>query len=340
VVVYKIDHDRQIDFPVAQRKFLVIIFKNHDILRRIKEGGMVATTKKQPLTVEGSGHDWFSYTSSSVTMRLWPRVIESADDLPTAFVGAVAPDRAQFPYTVFIPENVVFSQGRAVRTRQKLLTLLPDRLVVLENIRSAIERREHRLDEILYLKVEDVLLSGIITVNSTAGSSRIGFNTVRDNLFAPIIAALRGRFNRGAALAPRPADEARNIIEAVPGISFKFVNYALKSLFPGQAVGDILFKDSANVKTSRRGLLRLIDHYTAPALLMHCGGELIVIEEPAKVRARKKMEFGGIFTFIPREKIEGVVVAEAAPVELVIRLAGGETVQLPLPDAAGLDLFI
>ncbi len=279
---------------------------------------------------------WFSYTSTAQTQRLWPRLIERRADLPAVFLRDGTFDGEVFPYTVLIPDNVVFVNGRAVRTRQTIVALFDDRVLVLDNKRAAVERKVHLLDRIRYLRVEEVLLSGVLEVSSDSGSSRAGFNAARDNLFLPVFAAVRERFNRGTGTGRTAPKALRERLEAVPGITLKFVNYGMRSLPPGQEVRAVLYKESMNLKTARRGIFRLIDRYSAPVLLIKTDGELIVIEEPAGVRSRKKMEYGGIFTFIPLEKIRDMSVAPGVPPRLTIGLKDGDAVGVTLPDADGL----
>jgi hypothetical protein len=307
-------------------------------------------TKEAAARAAKEGNRWFSYTSSTETQRLWPRLMESRADVPEIYLRSGAFDGEVFPYAVFFPENVVFVNGRAVKTRQKMVAFYAvdprgPRIAVLENVRAAVERTDHPLDQIQSLRVEDVLLSAVVSIRSPSVSSRIGFNSVRDNLFQPVIEVVRNRFNRregfpaGVPSGGEPTG-IRKKLAAVPRISLKFVNYGAKSLLPGQDVRAALFRESVNMKTLRKGLFRLIDHFSAPVLLLKTDGELIAVEEPAKIRTRKKMEYGGIFTFIPLDKVSHTSIEGSAPAKLVIRLTGGGTAQFSFPDAEGLDVFL
>jgi hypothetical protein len=296
------------------------------------------------LTIEGSGKSWFGYTSSRETMRTWPRPITSTREIPQAFQSSGIFDSEVFPYAVYIPENIVLINAQVIKTRQKIVSLLPDRIVFIAVTRGGLETVEHRLSEIELLRTENVLLSAVLSLRSPAGVSRVGYNGAGDLYFEPIIRAVREGFNRSswAASASEPGlERLAEMIQAKagPDIGLKFVNFAARSLFPGQIVESAVFKDSAGISGPDKGIFFRRLKFTSPILLMSTRNEIISIEEPIKLRAKKTKEFGGISTFVPREKIAGVSVKKGKPVKTVIRLISGSTLQFIMPDSDGLETF-
>jgi hypothetical protein len=76
---------------------------------------------------------WYSYTSSTQTMRTWPRRLKSYEEIPHEFRPAFPKYKGHFPYTLFIPEDR-FSLFR--KRNKKVICVYEDHFVFLESVHN------------------------------------------------------------------------------------------------------------------------------------------------------------------------------------------------------------
>jgi hypothetical protein len=287
---------------------------------------MVTTKWIHQVYPEAAGEQWEATMSSRRTMQTWPRRIGGLEDVPEDFAGCGAFDGATYEQAVFVPEDMVLINGRPTKTLPQVVLLQGDRLTVLEKTRKGIVSVAHVLSDIYLLRVRKVLLSAEFSVASHRGFSRIAYNAARHSLFDPFQAAIRHAWS-GRQEAPRSMVSAENQAEklaALPGIHHKFVSYGAAALLPGATIMKMFFRDSINIKKTRRGLFRWIDHFTSPLLVLRTEDELIMVEEPGRMRNRKRREFGGIFTYLPLSLIKSMALEEGDLSRLRIELPDGE----------------
>jgi hypothetical protein len=275
---------------------------------------MVTTKRIHQVYPEAAGEQWEATMSSRRTMQSWPRRIEGLEDVPEDFAGCGAFDGVTYEQAVFVPEDMVLINGRPTKTLPQVVLLQGDRLTVLEKTRKGIVSVAHVLSDIHLLRVRKVLLSAEFSVASRRGFSRISYNAARHSLFDPFQAAIRH-----AWIGRREA--SRGMVSAE-----KQTEKLAAALLPGATIMKMLFRDSINIKKTRRGLFRWIDHFTSPLLVMRTEDELIMVEEPGRMRNRKEREFGGIFTYVPLSHITTMALEEGDPARLRIDLPDGEKV--------------
>jgi hypothetical protein len=289
---------------------------------------MVTTKRIHQAYPETAGEQWEATMSSRRTMQTWPRRISGMEDVPEDFAGCGAFDGATYEQAVFVPEDMVLINGRPTKTLPKVVLLQGDRLTVLEKTRKGIVSVAHVLSDIHLLRVRKVLLSAEFSVASRRGFSRISYNAARHSLFDPFQTAIRHAWigRREASRSMVSAETQTEKLAALPGIHHKFVSYGAAALLPGETIIKMLFRDSINIKKTRRGLFRWIDHFTSPLLVMRTENELIMVEEPGRMRKRKEREFGGIFTYVPLSRIKTMALEEGEPARLRIELPDGQPV--------------
>ena len=289
---------------------------------------MVTTKKVHEVYPETTGDQWGATMSSRRTMQTWPRRISGPEDIPEDFVGCGAFDGATYEEAVFVPEDMVLINGRPTKTLPQVVLLQGERLTILEKTRKGIVSVSHDLSDIHLLRVRKVLLSAEFSVASRRGFSHISYNAARHSLFDPFQAAVRRAWiGRKEAPGVMPSVETqREKLAALPGIHHKFVSYGATALLPGESIVKMLFRDSINIKKTRRGLFRWIDHFTSPLLVMRSEDEMIMVEEPGRTRKRKQREFGGIFTYVPLSRIKTMALEEGEPARLRIELPDGQPV--------------
>ena len=142
--------------------------------------------KNQDSYSDGFDNRWFSYTSTTETQRSWPRIISSLGDVPSYFKDYFYIEANTFPYTVFIPEDIVIIHARARQMNPKLISLYNEKIIILEKTKKGINQQYHNFYGINYLMIESILLTSGFKISSSNVVSQVYFNSVRDDFFKKI----------------------------------------------------------------------------------------------------------------------------------------------------------
>ena len=266
---------------------------------------------------------WFSYTSSTETMRTWPKIITSADEIPENFGTGILPDMEEFPYMVFIPADIFLFANRAVRTKPLLVFMSNEKITVMEDNKGYIETISHYYNDIHYIKTYRILLAANITISSSSGISSLNFSAARDDFLQPFIEVFRNYYNKPEQKKIDGKDILK--IKSADHIDYKFINYGMNSLLPDQIITDIVYQESINLKEEGIKFSGRQKKYSAPFLIIKTGDELIIIEEPTMIRSRRKLEYGGIYTFIPLRNINKIDIATGLLNKMIISLKNSES---------------
>ncbi len=131
-----------------------------------------------------------------------------------------------------------------------------------------------------------------------SGATTIKFNTVGDELFRPIFSNIRASadYSLGSQL-----NVEKNSFDFLSVLNFKFMNYGRRSLRPGDKVLRVILQPEL-----RKEILtvfgRSFSQFSFPAhLLILTNNEIISIRDASKIA-----EYGGIWNYIPRRKINSV----------------------------------
>jgi|GEM_PF-5502257 len=298
---------------------------------------MVANLEKNKKNFDSNDFSrtrWFSYTSSTETTRSWPKLMKSYEDLPRPFKESGYFNTEKIPYTILIPQSFVVFPNKIIKTNPKLILLYDNNVTVLEQKRSKIDSKCHYLNDIYYIKRRSILLSANIAIISSAGASSLSFNAVCDELFKPIINTVRKFYNK---LDTGPDnDESLNEnhekellkIERLDDITCKFINYGINSIIHGQNIKDVIYQKTINLRSIKKGIFKWINNFTSPLLLIKTDNELIIIEEPVKIRNAKKKEYGGLYTYIPLGKIDKINIYKDIFRKMEIKLINGVSFNL------------
>jgi hypothetical protein len=273
-----------------------------------------------------SKNKWFSYTSTTETMRTWAKIISNIDEVPSYFKDYFYIEDNIFPYTIFIPEDTVIIHARAKRTNPMLASLYKEKIIILEKTKKGINQSFHNFNGINYLKIESILLYAGIKISSSNAVSHLHFNSVKDDFFKQINEKIRRYYIK----ANPKKDISLNFEEKLSEyysqgkISFKFMNYGINSLLPEQKIKKFIFQESINVKRYQKIFLKWFNRFTTPLLVLLNGDELIIIEEPVKVKKDKEIEYGVIFTYIPLAKIKDITFEKSEYTKMSIKLLNKE----------------
>ncbi len=257
------------------------------------------------------------------TRTSWARSIDSCDAVPAVYKDFFEPLLAggqPFPYAVLTPSY----EGFIHRTSEKLICDLGREICVLERKGNTFDARCYPLEGISYAEVRAVLLDSHfkicgVTSQGVSTSSTLRFNTVTDHLFTPFLAKIRlgGTDSKGAPTGLKSREFSDWI-----SLSYKFMNLARHSLLEGERVIHAILQPEirAHVLTLLgKTYYRVISPTHATILTDR---ELIIIREEAWHGGDER--YGGIWDYIPLNKIVALSLSENDPLKLSIQLPAGE----------------
>jgi hypothetical protein len=239
----------------------------------------------------------------------WARLIQSRDELPPAYRNffEARPAGEAFPYVVLTPTFAGFWR----RESEKLVCCLDDRLIILEKTAGELKCTAFPVSEVTYVETGSVLLKAWLKIQgrandtSTLTAVTLRYNTVTERYFTPFVERIRG-------VAFRPLDGSHDDelskLDDVPELSFKFRNYARRSV----PSGDHVIAEIAQSEV-HRPVIR-IGHWTYQRtiimahVLVLTDRELILIrDDPESPEAFDSTRYGGVWDYIPLSKIERIV---------------------------------
>ena len=270
-------------------------------------------------------------SAAEQTRLSWARPVRALDDLPPAYHSFFAawPAGEAFPYSVLTPTFAGFLR----RETEKLVCCIDDRLIVLEKMSGEPKCTAFLLNDLNYVEIGGVLLKAWIKFQGRANHEPVlttvtlRYNAVTDWLFAPFVSRIRGA---GAQPIGGPRDLELSELDAVALPSFKFRNYARRSILPGDRVIAVLAQPEM-----RRPVIRL-GHWTYQRtivmahVLILTDRELIIIrDDPESLQSFDKTRYGSVRDYIPLNKIERIACRErdADVLSMALELPLGDRVE-------------
>jgi hypothetical protein len=173
-----------------------------------------------------------------------------------------------------------------------------------------------------------VLLYSWLTINGIdqdgrSSATTIKFNTVGDGLFLPILSRIRGQadYSSENQLAVEQAK-----FDYLSVLNYKFMNYGRRSVQPGDRVQRIVLQPEL-----RKEFLNLFGksfwQLVFPAhILILTNHEVISIRDASKIAT-----YGGIWNYVPLEKISSVQLNEEANgnLKLCLELPAHDMLEIP-----------
>ena len=269
-----------------------------------------------------------------ITRLSWARKIASFEDLPGGFQPAVMEllaDSQDFPYSVLTPTF----EGFLRRENSKLIFNLGSRLHVLEDNRASIIHIIFPVESIHAIEFGTILLKAWMKlrgIDSTGqfATTTLHFNTVTDHYFQPFVNAVR---SHDQLLSSTDLNEEQRKFASLASQHFKFMNYARRSLLPGERV--VQFALQPEIRVSRLSFWgrSVISRLTCPAhILILTDSELIWIrDDQGGKRWRDNTRYGGIWTYLPLSKIQALQIraSEDDLIHLILRLPTDDQVLVP-----------
>ncbi|MBN1995139.1 MAG: hypothetical protein JW953_20780 [Anaerolineae bacterium] len=263
-------------------------------------------------------------TGAEQTMRAWARRIYTLSEVPEVYREFFEP-LPVFPYTVLTPSY----EGFLARLNPKLVCTLANQIYVLEHRSNRLEVTCYPLAEINYIEAGTILLKSWLKISGVTPNGLVAssfqFSAVTQPFFYPIIEP--ARLISPSSNPPADLQVEREKFTYLLNLHFKFMNYARRSILPGEQVIASLLQPEIQTK-----VLALFNktfyHTVSPAhLSILTDRELILIKEDPQKWTGSDTRYGGIWTYIPLNRITAVSLLERDSNTLTL------TIHLPQNDA-------
>jgi len=256
-------------------------------------------------------NEWYSYKRNlPKSVGAWPRVVKSYKDVPTEFLRVFPEYETAFPYTLVIPEEKgTFFQ--ALKSA-KMLCVSEDRLCLLENVRGIAASREIPLESIVSLEHGRILLKSWLKISTGSNTITIPFNTVHENLFLPVIEAIRPAA-KSEKLSPFSQIQYQQELSKLGYLwktNFKYFNLSRKSILPGESIREVVYQPEIQLSSLTLFKKPVFNKALTGHLAILTENELILINEVEKAQDSQQLLCGGIFTYLPLKSISNVTFEE------------------------------
>jgi len=250
-------------------------------------------------------------TAGELTRLSWAKAVESYDKVPEIykdFFKTLLGDTSVFPYAVLTPTF----EGFIRRDNEKLIFSLGSKIYVLERARDKLTSTCYPFEAISYIEVGAILLNSWIKIRGVASngiltSCTLKFNSVTDYLFTPILEKIRTATHTVGDTDP---SSERAKFDYLVHLNFKFMNYARRSIVPGEKVIHTILQPEIRAKILMlfgRSWFRTI---STSHLVILTDRQLIIIKDENPGGWGDNTRYGGIWNYIPLDKIASVSLAE------------------------------
>jgi hypothetical protein len=261
-------------------------------------------------------------TGARQTMASWTKVIESYEDVPDIYRGLLETrfaNNQQFPYALLTP-SIMKPKGR---TTEKLICDAFGAIHILERSGDQVAAKSYLYQDVCMIEMGSILLDSWLTIRGVtstgeAGVSTIDFNTASARHFVTFMDKLR---------PPSPnADKTQLSAEKdkfnyLSTLHFKFMNYGRGSLIGGETVRQIILQPEIREPVWAM-LGDLFQRTISPAhLVILTDRELILIQDAQRGRKVQKVNYGGLWHYIPLRSIRSVAWTETEDGRLSLSIA-------------------
>ena len=249
-------------------------------------------------------------TADELTRLSWAKAVESYDKVPEIyqdFIKTLLGDTSEFPYAVLTPTF----EGFIRRDNEKLIFSLDSKIYILEKARDKLSSTCYPFEAISYVEVGAILLNSWIKIRGVASngiltSSTLKFNSVTDYLFTPILEKIRTATDTGDT--DQSSERAK--FDYLVHLNFKFMNYARRSIVPGEKVLYTILQPEIRARIVRLFGMSLFRTISTSHLVILTDRQLIIIKDENPGRWGDDSRYGGIWNYIPLGKIASVSLAE------------------------------
>lgn len=238
------------------------------------------------------------------------RLIRSGDPVPEAFqrsYEALLSSATGQPYTVYLPPYRRIKDS----TNGRLVCCLGANVHVLEDDGGQVTSVCYPVEQVSFIEVgRSLLYSWIRLYGQTTGGGAtvtdLRFNSVTDYVLAPMVA-----WARPGASTSEEVDLAaeRDKFSYLRQVNFKLGNYSRSSIAPGERVIQHIYQPEIRVEALRLLGLPLYKKRSNAHMIILADKELILIQDGAFNRLGRHAAYGGIWHYIPLDKIASISIA-------------------------------
>lgn len=226
-------------------------------------------------------------------------------------------------YTVLFPAY----SGPWDRARERVVIVLGGDIHVLENDGGQVRAITYPAGCINRVETGIVLLYTWLqlhgrTSDGNLATTELKFNTVTDYVVAPVISRAR-LVPAGSENAPRDWDK----FDPLGHLNLKLRNYSRRGVAPGTQVIAYVYQPEIRVVAHRLLGLTLYKPAAVPHMLILTDRELILIDDGTSRRFGRLITNGGIWDYIPLDKIVSLSVTRSQGdlLNLTIALPGDDS---------------
>lgn len=262
-----------------------------------------------------------TWTGARQTMSAWTKVIDSFEDIPSAYKGFFQERisvNQKIPFTLLAP-SLVKSKGK---TTEKMVCDMDDAIHILERKGDQVIAKSYPYRDVCMLEVGSILLSSWLTVRGitsagAADTSTIDFNTSGFRHYEIFLKKLR----------PSPQKTAEGQSKAEQGkfdylsaLNFQLMNYGRNSLIGGDTVRQIILQSEVR-KPVWAALGNLFQKLvTPPHLTVLTSHELILIEDSGRGGKNHESHYGGVWQYIPLHRLDSVKLSSTSDDHLTLSI--------------------
>jgi hypothetical protein len=203
-------------------------------------------------------------------------------------------------------------EGFLVKVNPQLICSFDNHIYVLEYRSNRLEVTCYPVQQVSYIEAGTILLKSWIKISGVTpnglASSTFQFSAVTQHFFYPIIESIR--LASPSSNPPTDLQTERDKFDYLLNLHFKFMNYARRSILPGEQVIASLLQPEIQARVLTL-LSKTFYHPISPAhLSILTDRELISIKEDVETWTDHNTRYGGIWTYIPLNKIMAVSLGE------------------------------
>ncbi|MBN1438059.1 MAG: hypothetical protein JW929_01510 [Anaerolineales bacterium] len=248
--------------------------------------------------------DTLKLSTDEQTKLSWAKRIRTPAEIPdpyrSFFDGLPAEKTEPFPYAVLSPTYRGFLQPE----HEKLIVRIDRNIWVLKAPDGRLTTVCYPLADIVFIETGTILLNAWMTIlgKDTSGATRAStwkYNSVTDTLFAPFLESIR-------ATAVGTADGTAadtSAFDALGHSSFKFMNYARRSILPGERALLTILQPEIRRSLPLLSALNITRQVSPAHLTILTDHELIQIREESSWRTTKENQYGNVWRYVPLRKI-------------------------------------
>lgn len=245
--------------------------------------------------------------------RVWPRRIQSIEEVPQAFRPYFDSFGGEFPYVIFDPAERAFS----TRVHAKLICILESEVRIYEKEKSQVKEICIKIEDVNDVEYGTILLYSWITVylSGSRAGIRLVFNSTAEPLYKPVLDRLRSVSAQGETEDAGPETEKeRDKFDFMITQNHKFMNFGRKSIEPGEEIRQILFQPEMKTPYLKLFGKTFYKSFLKTSLVVLTGRELILIKEPENTRT----DIAGVKQYFSLKKIKHLRVENTADLEKCI----------------------